>query len=296
MFLFKKKMLFEKSFLLDDKSLIFKNCLSFSYKNIYDDNYVVQGFTISRDYCMISAYNRFKAKSRIYLYEKNGVFKKYVELDNSSHVGGITYDYINDIVYVTGAWGKVNAYSYPELICGNIVRYDCDIDMASMISGVVSAATIYFYDNKLYACTFDGIGRMVIFDLEVSKNKIRVVDKKLIENLPAAIQGVCVFKYEEKLYYLFSQSFSRLNSVIKLFDENFNFLRQVSLKEIGVEGIDFDYTGNICCVFENGISNMKKVHISELISTMKRTLERKFYEKGASYQEKLINIKENVLK
>ena len=51
-----------------------------------------------------------------------------------------------------------------------------------MIDGVVSAATLYFYDNKLYVCTFEGIGKMVIFDLEFSKNKIRVVDKKLIDN------------------------------------------------------------------------------------------------------------------
>ena len=68
--LFRKK-LFDNIFKLDDDLLVFKNTICFSYKNIYDDNYVVQGFTISRDYAMISAYNKFKAKSRIYLYGKN---------------------------------------------------------------------------------------------------------------------------------------------------------------------------------------------------------------------------------
>ena len=292
--LFSKKKLFDKTFLLDDKSLLFKNCINFSYSNIYNDNYVVQGFTISRDYCMISAYNKFKAKSRIYLYEKNGVFKKYVDLDNSAHVGGIAYDYINDIVFVTGSWGVINAYSYPELIGGNVARIECNLDISKVISGVTSAATIYFYDNKLYACTFEGICKMVVFDLDISKNKVKVVNEELINNLPSAIQGICVFKHNDKLYYLFSQSFSRLHSIIKLFDDSFNFLGQYKLKEIGLEGIDIDYSGNICGVFENGIDRTRKVHLSDIVQSRSNMLDKKYYTKGVYFQEKLVNLKEKV--
>lgn len=292
--LFSKKKLFDKTFLLDDKSLLFKNCINFSYSNIYNDNYVVQGFTISRDYCMISAYNKFKAKSRIYLYEKNGVFKKYVDLDNSAHVGGIAYDYINDIVFVTGSWGVINAYSYPELIGGNVARIECNLDISKVISGVTSAATIYFYDNRLYACTFEGIGKMVVFDLDISKNKVKVVNEELINNLPSAIQGICVFKHNDKLYYLFSQSFSRLHSIIKLFDDSFNFLGQYKLKEIGLEGIDIDYSGNICGVFENGIDRTRKVHLSDIVQRRSNMLDKKYYTKGVYFQEKLVNLKEKV--
>lgn len=289
--LFTKKSLFDRSFLLNDDKLLFKNCICFGYKNIYDDNYVVQGYCISRDYCMISAYNKFKAKSRVYLYEKNGMFKKYVELDNSSHVGGITYDYINDIIYISGANGKVNAYSYPELICGNIVKYDSDLDISNVIDGVTSAATLYFYENKLYVCTFEGIGKMVIFDLEVHKNKIKIISSKLINNLPSAIQGVCVFKDNDRIFYLFSQSYSRLPSVIKLFDDEFKFLGQVRLKEIGIEGIDIDYSGNISGVFENGVDRTKKVHVSDLVQRVNTGLDKKYYLKGISFQEKLVNLK-----
>lgn len=292
--LFSKRKLFDKTFLLDDKSLLFKNCISFCYSNIYNDNYVVQGFTISRDYCMISAYNKFKAKSRIYLYEKNGVFKKYVDLDNSAHVGGIAYDYINDIVFVTGSWGVINAYSYPELIGGNVARIECNLDISKVISGVTSAATIYFYDNKLYACTFEGIGKMVVFDLDISKNKVKVVNEELISNLPSAIQGICVFKHNDKLYYLFSQSFSRLHSIIKLFDDSFNFLGQYKLKEIGLEGIDIDYSGNICGVFENGIDRTRKVHLGDIVQRRSNMLDKKYYTKGVYFQEKLVNLKEKV--
>ena len=289
--LFFKKTLFERNFNLSDNELLFKNIVSFNYKNIYDDNYVVQGFTISRDYALVTAYNKFHAKSRVYLYEKTGVFKKYIELDNSNHVGGISYDYLNDIVYITGSYGKINAYSYPELICGNVVKLDNDIDISSVINKTTSASTLCFYDNKLYVCTFEGIGKMVVFDLVVSRNKIKVVEFKLVNNLPAAIQGVCVFKYNKKLYYIFSQSYSRLNSVIKLYDENMKFLSQIKLKEIGLEGIDIEYTGNVCGVFENGVDRMKKIHIPDIISRFNQSLEKKYYFKGVAFQEKLSNHK-----
>mgnify|MGYP003318198011 CR=1 FL=1 len=73
--------MFDKSFRLDDDNLLFKNTIIFNYKNIYDDNYVVQGFCIAKDYCLVTAYNKFGAKSRVYLYEKTGIFKKYIDLD-----------------------------------------------------------------------------------------------------------------------------------------------------------------------------------------------------------------------
>ena len=38
MTLFFRKKLFDKTFRLDDEKLLFKNIISFSYKNIYDDN------------------------------------------------------------------------------------------------------------------------------------------------------------------------------------------------------------------------------------------------------------------
>lgn len=288
--LFRKK-LFDNIFKLDDDLLVFKNTICFSYKNIYDDNYVVQGFTISRDYAMISAYNKFKAKSRIYLYGKNGVFSKYIELDNSSHVGGISYDYINDLVYVTGSHGKINVYSYPELIGGSLVSVENDLDISCVLGEKCSAATLYFYDNKLYVSTFEGSGRMVVFDIVFKKNKFVVLSSNVIKDLPSAIQGVCVFKKNNNLYYLFSQSYSKLKSVIKLYDEDFNFVSQIVLDEIGIEGIDIDYTGNIYGVFENGVSRLKKIHISDVNFRRKRKLDIHFYKKAISFSEKL---KENI--
>lgn len=290
--LFSRKSMFDKYFTLDN-TFLYKNCICFNYNNIYDDGYVVQGFSISRDYCMISAYNRMRAKSRVYLYEKNGMFKKYVELNNSAHVGGISYDYINDIIYITGERGKVNAYDYTEFISGNIKEYQCRVDISKVLDGMVSAATVYFYNNSLYICTFSNIGRMVKYDVEVNKKKmtVDVKDFTIIKDLPACIQGVCVFESEGEIFYLFSQSFGRLKSIIKIFDSDFNFFGQRILDYIGLEGIDLDYTGNIIGVFENGISTLKKLPLYELVRGINGRLEKKYLEKGKIHQNKLNSMK-----
>ena len=289
--MFFRRILFDKSFKLDDNNLIFKNCIGFNYKNIYDDNYVAQGFTISNDFCIISAYSKSHDSSRIYLYEKNGSFNKFVELDNNAHVGGIAYDYTNNILFVTGSAGKINVYDYNELISGNILKYNVDINISKVIGENTSAATISICDNKLYACTFEGVGKMVVFTLNFLDGKIKVIDNKVIDNLPSAIQGISVFKYNEKLYYLFSQSYGRLKSIIKLYDDNFCFLRQAKLKYIGIEGIDIDYTGNVCCIFENGIDNMKKIHLTNFVFGNNLYKEYKFYLRANYYRKKCSIIK-----
>lgn len=286
--LFSKKSCFNKNFKLTD-DFIYKNCVNFNYSNIYNDRFVVQGFCISRDYCMVSAYSKDKLKSRIYLYEKSGLFNKYIELNNSAHVGGLSYDLVNDIVYVTGNKGKINAYDYSELIGGSINEYQCNVDISNVLDGSVSAATVYSYNNSLYVCTFSNVGRMVKFDVVVNKKRMSVnVDKySVVYDLPACIQGVCVFKNNDKLYYLFSQSFGKLKSIIKLYDSNLDFVCQKVLNDIGIEGIDLDYTGNVVCVFENGINISKKIHLCDIFSGVRGLLEKKFVAKGNFHQAKL---------
>lgn len=289
--LFSKKCYFDKNFKLTEE-FIYKSCVNFDYSNIYKDNFVVQGFCISKDYCMVSAYCRCKLNSRIYLYEKSGSFNKFIELNNNAHVGGISYDAINDIVFVTGNKGKINAYDYSELISGSIKEYQCNVDISKVLDGIVSAATVYFYKNSLYVCTFSNVGRMVKFNIEIDrrKNVINIKEYTVYNELPACIQGVCVFEENNELYYLFSQSFGRLKSIIKVYDNNFNFIGQKVLNSIGVEGIDLDYIGNVVCVFENGVSVSKKVALSEICCRCKKGLEKKLVSRGRFHQTKLEKI------
>lgn len=260
--------------------------LRIDYSNIYKDGFSVQGFCVTSDYYLVSAYSK-GCLSRVYLYKKDGVLDKYVVLDNKAHVGGITYDNVNEILYITGRYGKINCYSYNEFISGKVKVIDSDINISNDLEGHVSAATLYYYGGSLYICTCSCNGSMIKYDLKYKKNKIVIVDKSINRCLPSCIQGLVVFECNEKLYYLVSQSYSKLKSIIKLYDYDNRFIGQKIIGFKGLEGFDMDSFGNINCIFENGVSKSVILNINELNRNLNKRLEYKYYLKGKNHQEKL---------
>lgn len=260
--------------------------LSINYTNIYKDGFIVQGFCVTSDYYIISAYSK-ECLSRIYLYNRDGFFDKYVELDNKAHVGGLAFDNINRLLFVTGRHGKINCYSYDDIICGKLKVIESNINISNDLEGHVSASTLFYYDKSLYICTCSCSGSMVKYDLEYKNNKILIVDKTISKCLSSCIQGLVVFSIDDKKYYLISQSYSKLKSIIKLFDGNNNFIGQKIIGFKGIEGIELDSFGNINSIFENGITKSLIVNINDLNKEINKRLEYKYFLKGKIHQEKL---------
>ena len=276
--------------LFNDSNLDYKGVFSYDidYSNIINDNFIVQGICKSDEYFFISAYSKDKVNSRVYIYKDE--FIKYVELDNNSHVGGITYC-DKGYLFITEKNGKVNCYKYDNFIRGEVVPVECDINISNELEGNVSAATLYYYDGCLYVCTCSYIGRMVKYKLLDDLS----YEVSVYNNLPACIQGICVFKYMNNLYYLFSQSYSKTKSCIKLLDSNFNFIGQYISSFIGIEGIELDKSGNIMGIFEKNISHSVLFNISMLRGGLKSSLEKKYYIYGDIHQKKIDNIKKRTL-
>ena len=276
--------------LFNDSNLDYKGVFSYDidYSNIINDNFIVQGICKSDEYFFISAYSKDKVNSRVYIYKDE--FIKYVELDNNSHVGGITYC-DKGYLFITEKNGKVNCYKYDNFIRGEVVPVECDINISNELEGNVSAATLYYYDGCLYVCTCSCIGRMVKYKLLDDLS----YEVSVYNNLPACIQGICVFKYMDDLYYLFSQSYSKTKSCIKLLDSNFNFIGQYISSFIGIEGIELDKSGNIMGIFEKNISHSVLFNISMLRGGLKSSLEKKYYIYGDIHQKKIDNIKKRTL-
>lgn len=260
--------------------------LNVDYSNICNDGFIVQGFCVTSDYFIISAYSK-GFFSRIYLYKRNGVFDKYVELDNKAHVGGVTYDNLNDILFITGSCGKINCYSYNELVNGKIKVISSNINISNDLDGHVSAATIHYYDGSLYICTCSCSGSMIEYKLKYDNNEIYIVDKIIFKCLPPCIQGLVVFSVDNKRYYLISQSYSKLKSIIKLFDFDGNYIGQKIIGFTGLEGIELDSFGNINCVFEKSVVKSVIFNISEVNSRINKRLEYKYFIKGKVHQKKL---------
>lgn len=301
--MFRKKSYF-KNFNCNDKDFQYKQDISsiFDYSNISNDGYIVQGFCVTDKYYLISAYYynlSEKKNSRVYFYNKDtSIFCGYVNLDNTCHVGGITFDYLNRIVFITGSRGGINAYKYESLIKSLNGNYLEKIDTSELnisheLSGHVSAATIYYYDESLYVCTCSCSGSMVQYKVEYLKdfNKILVVDKNIYSCLPSCIQGLIVFSNCGKKYYLVSQSFSKLKSIIKLYDFDGNFLGQKIIGFKGLEGIDMDRYGNIHGIFEFGLTKSYVLNIKDVCGKINKGLENKYILKGKMHQKKLDTIK-----
>ena len=80
----------------------------------------IQGYTKAGDYYLITAYDHnHSLNSRVYIYDKAGRCIGYIELknefDQTSHVGGITYDEKNDILFITGKDGAINTYNLRDI-------------------------------------------------------------------------------------------------------------------------------------------------------------------------------------
>ncbi len=285
-----KKSIFDKDFKFNNDEVE----KDISYRNIGEDGYTVQGMVFAYKYMLITAY-KLCEYSRIYFYEKTtGVYLGYVTLDNKSHVGGVAFDKENNLLFVTGSCGKVNCYNFDSVLSvlkgnGSLEKIDSsNIDISLVLDGNVSAATIYYFEESLYACTCSNVGRMVKYKYKVSKNKILVENKIIYNDLVPCIQGMVVFKYKDNIYYLFSQSFSRLKSTIKVVDKSFKLIGQFVLSKKGLEGIDIS-NNNIYGVFENSITDVVDIPLVKLTHGLSVILENNYINMGKIHQKKLDN-------
>ena len=284
----------------NDDNLKFKgnHLLKFNYSNIYKDGFIVQGFCISDIFYLVSAYYHIcnnKKNSRIYFYKKDtGEELGYVVLNDNAHVGGISFDDKNRIVFVTGKKGKINAYTYDSLIKsldGNYLKeIDCsEVDISNDLCGNVSAATLNYYDNSLYVCTCSCSGSLIKYDIkyDADNNKIKVLFNYVYRCFPSCIQGIVSFNYQGKIYFVISQSYSKLKSILKVIDIEGNVLGQKKIRFIGLEGIDLDSSGNIHCVFENGVFMSNIFNINSLYHNVDHVLEYRYFLKGKKHQSRL---------
>ncbi len=274
---------------------------SLNYEKIVDDGYTPQGVTNIDGKILISAY-KDGLKSRIYIFdEKTNKYEGKLILDNKAHVGGISYDEDNKIIFVTGSSGKVNTYSYEKINtvintlkkttdineytidfsnfnddssgeCFFKIKSDININAFEKMDS--KAATTYYYDGRLYIGSFEGInsGVLVSYKLTYDKKK-NTLEKSnpLVCGLPSATQGIAVTNYNGTKYLVTTQSIFISPSTITLFEITNKGIKSIGkkyLNDSGIEGINIDNNGNIIAVFENGRNEVLSTNIDELKSTL----------------------------
>ena len=132
---------------------------SFTLPGIYEKNlaeryqsYVVQGLTKTPYNIIISAYSRNGENSILFVLNQNGMLLNVVDLGFAAHVGGLSYDVVNDYLWITGPEGQVYAISCQAVLDGT---YAGEI-LVSFDAGLVNhnqakvASFLTWFENELF--------------------------------------------------------------------------------------------------------------------------------------------------
>ena len=266
------------------------------YPEIKKEGFTPQGITTVGNNYLVSAYKKGE-NSKIYIYDK--VTKKLtgeIILNNRAHVGGISYDEKNNILYVAGSNGKVNIYDYNKikknLTKSKVVNLNTDMEASSIKidnnitinkkepnnnssiqTRVGKSATLYQKDGKLYVATFDGVhnGEVVEYKTKIvesasgaKKFQSYITNKYEIE---PRTQGIAEVNYNNKDYLVTTQSIGFTSSQITLYEKNGNSIQEVgkySGLQKGLEGITVEGNELTMC-YETGIKNTSRISMNELV-------------------------------
>ncbi len=213
--------------------------MNIDYSNIIKDDYTVQGLTIIDNMFFISAYKKNNL-SRIYVYSENGYLGKII-LDNKCHVGGISFDKKNNIIFVTGSAKSISTYNYAKI--KKYIKKNFNLDLNNHKNLVIKndlitpfrAATLCIYKGYIYIAKFD-INTSVA-KLKYTFNKKEIILKNVhdlgIINNSFCVQGICFHKN----YLYLSSSLGPIKSVISIYSNNLELISRKIIKQPGIEGI-----------------------------------------------------------
>ena len=177
------------------------------------DNYRFQGYTITDNYVYITAHDHDHEKPSVMLvYNHDGDYLGKVFLPigagGDAHVGGVSYDSIHNILYITGRNGDVlvldneliedaikiqsknsngsfsfNMEDYDYFRIEDLIINNQDINLFNSVpeeiqeylrttSDNLNAASVYYDEEtkKLYIPTFSAHSKVYVFDVEFDKN------------------------------------------------------------------------------------------------------------------------------
>ena len=208
-------------------------------------NYIPQGSCQIDDTTLIVAYDdKKKNNSVVLLLDKNKKLVKTISIEGKYHSGAIAYDKKTNSIFIPGESGSnngqssyVNRYNAKDLLNKNKINATLKIkvddinNLKSSTNKKSSVAYLTVHNNYLYIGNFSK--KSSIIKKYAIKNNGYLIEKETINNPFPYIQGMCIYKYKEKNYYIFSSSFGRRNNskiFIALLDRNNNLKLHKQIK------------------------------------------------------------------
>ena len=190
------------------------------------NNYVPQGIALVGDYVLTSNFDYYKDKnSMICVIDKDGKLVRKCMLDHDAHVGGIAYDEVNGLLFVTGYSGYILAYDIEDILHKDKVtaKYS-NINVGDGLSNYVypwvnSASFISIHDNELLVGNFSlrNTGKVKRYKYSIVEDELKLEYVSSFK-IPDMVQGITFYKKDNKEYIIFSRSYGRdCPSVMQIF-------------------------------------------------------------------------------
>lgn len=190
------------------------------------NNYVPQGIALVGDYVLTSNFDYYKDKnSMICVIDKDGKLVHKCMLDHDAHVGGIAYDEVNGLLFVTGYSGYILAYDIEDILHKDKVtaKYS-NINVGDGLSNYVypwmnSVSFVSIHNNELLVGNFSlrNTGKVKRYKYSIVENEIKL-DYVSSFKIPDMVQGITFYKKDNKEYIIFSRSYGRdCPSVMQIF-------------------------------------------------------------------------------
>lgn len=193
------------------------------------DYMVPQGITFVDGYYLTSFYDYTKSiNSCIYVLDGDGNVINCCDINNKSHVGGISYDETNRLLWVTGSSGNVNVYSidcilnednasplYENLNVGNGLKNYQNPELNS-------ASFLTVYNQKLFVGNFSLSNQGYIKEFDISVDDItKTLSLEFVRKIaiPNKVQGVAFYLLDGNEYIIFNRSYGvAFPSIIQVFE------------------------------------------------------------------------------
>lgn len=209
------------------------------------DNMVPQGLTKVGDYYLISSYDFARIdNSCVYVLNQNNEMVNICDIGNKAHVGGIAYDSVNSLLWVTGEFGNINAYDINEILNNKAATpIYCDVDVGSGLKNyqnifVNSVSYLTIFENKLYVGNFslNGLGKVKEYSFNLDDENMPLKLEHSF-NVPDKVQGVSFYTYGDEKFIIFSRSYgNNVPSLLQIFkyDENIKDYSDGNLESVVV--------------------------------------------------------------
>jgi hypothetical protein len=247
------------------------------------DNYVLQGLCKVDDKYLISAYDcNHNNKSIIYILDE-GLEKYTIKVLNTySRVGGITYDPINENIWITDTNGTISAYDKEDILGFHKItesKYK-NIYVGKELDnlfGDCSAAYITYNDNKLYIGNFNTRNNTIIKEYNIKEDGMIDTSNYKKLQLTGFVQGITFYENEDKKYLIISSSYGKLfNSKLQIYDfDTFEKVKEINTEKM-MEEIIVDEDKLITIYEANAkIYSPKKKNTDIIISDINKILTNK---------------------